>query len=470
MRALLAIGGSLLALACGPTDSAPESNAPADTTPRLLLLVTVDTLRADHLGAYGSDRELTPHLDALAGESLVFERVYAPTPFTVPSLVTLHTGRYPSELGMKSNLSEIPDEIPTLAEALRAGGWRTGAVVSNVVLQSRPDLARGFDVFDDTMQQVESVRQWPERIAADTTDAALEVLEAWHVAASESQEPLFLWVHYQDPHGPYTPPPGLRERYEALERERAGDRELPRDESPFGRGGIPVYQQLGDAQEVAHYRAAYDAEIAYMDQELGRLLDALPRYTDAPRIRTVFAADHGEAMGEHDFWFAHGHHLTDELLRVPLLLRGPDLAPGRRADTASLADLVPTLTRWLGEAPLDSHSVGRDLLAADAASHASVPLLSTLAAYPDPRWGIVSDDYKLILTLDGDIWSAELYRLGNEEVNLAAPAAAVATRLRQQLKALRERYDRGAPERSTPLTEARRAQLEALGYLHEPAP
>jgi arylsulfatase len=466
MRALLAIGGSLLALACGATDPAPDSPAP----PRLLLLLTVDTLRADHLGAYGSERGLTPNLDALAAQSLVFERVYAPTPFTVPSLVSLHTGRYPSELGMRTNLSQIPNEVPTLAEALKAAGWRTGAVVSNVVLQARPDLARGFDVFDDTMQQRESVRRWAERIAPDTTDAALKLLEAWSTDSDAARQPLFLWVHYQDPHGPYTPPEELRERFLALERERSGTRKLQRYVNAYGHGGIPVYQQLGEADELAYYRAGYDAEIAYMDRELGRLLEALPRFAQASEIRTVFAADHGEAMGEHDFWFAHGHHLTDELVRVPLLVRGPDVTPGRRSDTASLADLQRTLTRWVGEAPLDDIRVGRDLLSPDAPQQTSVPLLSTLAAYPAPRWGIVSDDYKLILTLDGDIWSAELYRLGNEEVNLAAPAASVAARLRQELKALRERYDRGAPEQATPLTEERRAQLEALGYLHEPEP
>ena len=452
LPAAIAVG--LLALGCGGGDP------PAL---RLLLLLTVDTLRADSLGAYGGERALTPHLDALAAESLVFETAYAPTPFTVPSLAALHTGRYPAELGLRTNLSLLPSGTPTIASALAESGWKTAGVVSNVVLRDRTDLARGFEVYDDTMEQEEAIRRWPERIAADTTDAALVVLDAWRDTPEVADSPLFLWVHFQDPHGPYTPPPGWRERFATASNEEP----LPTDPTSFGEGGIPGYQVIEDQSDPGFYRAGYDGETAYMDAEVGRLLAALRErglYDDAT---IAFAADHGEAMGEHDFWFAHGHHVTDEVVRVPLMLRVPGRRPGRRPDVASLVDLRPTLLALAGASP-PSKGQGRDLLAPGADATNSVPLLSTLSAYRLQRQAIVADGYKLILTHDGELWRPSLYRLGDESIDLAAPAPQITRRLRQQLSELRDALDVGVAAEQSTLSESERQELEALGYVHEP--
>ncbi|TFG93919.1 MAG: hypothetical protein E4H11_07765, partial [Myxococcales bacterium] len=216
--------------------------------PRVLLLVTVDTLRADHLGAFGSDLGLTPHLDALARESLVFEAAYAAAPLTLPSLATLFTGRYPEELGIRSNESTLPAGVPTLATELRARGWRTGAVISNFVLREGSGLARGFDRYDDALPRREAVRRWPERIARDATDAALGFLDAC------AAERCFVWVHYQDPHGPYDPPPGRREG-QLPRASEAPDarRRLPVASDHAGIGAIPAYQFLGGRRDVAFY-------------------------------------------------------------------------------------------------------------------------------------------------------------------------------------------------------------------------
>jgi arylsulfatase len=434
--------------------------------PRALLLVSVDTLRADRLGAYGSERGLSPRIDALARESLVFDAAYAPTPFTFPSIAGLLTGRYPDELGIRSNRSAVPADVPTLAGLLHDAGWRTGAVVSNFVLRNKTGLARHFDVYDDTMLQAEVVRAWPERIARDTTDAAIRAQQR----LEESGGPWFLWVHYQDPHGPYTPPEGLRERY--LEAERGaqdGARQLDAPPDKYGDGAIPAYQFLDDRREVAWYRAGYHGEIAYLDAEVGRLLDALDGLGRLDDAVVVFAADHGEALGEHDYWFAHGHQLTDELVRVPLLLRVPGRAPARRSDVVSLVDVAPTLTRLLLGAPRIPDGPGRDLLAPDAGDRDSVPYLATLGGGPAPRIGLVEDGYKLILTWRGDLWSAQLYRRGHEEVDLSAPAPQVARRLRAQLDELRQRYDRDVEERRQEFSEDEEAMLRALGYLESPA-
>jgi arylsulfatase A-like enzyme len=183
----------------------------------------------------------------------------------------------------------------------------------------------------------------------------------------------------------------------------------------------------------------------------------------------VFAADHGEAMGEHDFWFAHGHHLTDEAVRVPLFLHMPGLAPGRRSDVASLVDLLPTLLARLGE-PVPGDLAGRDLLAAGAEERDSVPLLSTLGSYRARRFGIVVDGYKLILTLRNDVWIAQLFRQGREQVDLAAPAPQLTARLRAQLRELRNRYDRGVIAPILEISDQERRDLEKLGYVHESNP
>jgi arylsulfatase len=448
--------GLALLVLCGCGEPEP---IPA---PRALLLVTVDTLRADRLGAYGSERGLSPRIDALARKSLVFDAAYAPSPYTFPSIAGLLTGRYPNELGIRSNRSAIPADAPTLAGVLREAGWRTGAVVSNFVLRNKTGLARHFDFYDDTMLQAETVRAWPERIGRDTTNAAIRVQEK----LEGSGKPWFLWVHYQDPHGPYTPPAGFRERY--LDAERAakdGGRRLHGHPDRFGKGVIPEYQILDDQREVAWYRAGYDGEIAYLDAELGRLLDTLGgqgRLTDAA---VVFAADHGEALGEHDYWFAHGHQLTDELVRVPLLLRVPGRPPGRRSDVVSLVDVVPTLSRLLlGIAP-PADGPGRDLFAPDASVENSVPYMATFGGGPEPQIGLVEDGYKLILSWRDGIWSAQLYRSGNEELDLSTPAPQVVRRLRARLVSLRQRYDRGVEERRQEFSEEEKAMLRALGYL-----
>ena len=447
--------------ACAPAGNDPDA-------PRLLLLVTVDTLRADRLGAYGSSRGLTPHLDAFAAESLVFEVAYATAPFTVPSLVSLHTGRYPAELGLQLNHSELRKDVGTLAEVLAKSGWKTAAVVSNVVLRQRDDLARGFEIWDDTMEETEAVRQWSERTAKPTTDAALRVVELWASDPAVAGRPLFLWVHYQDPHGPYTPPAGWRERYTEQERRLAPERSLPEVAGSYGEGGIPRYQLLDDRHEASFYRAGYAAEIAWMDAHVGRLFDALRERGLLSSV--VFAADHGEAMGEHDFWFSHGHHLTDEAVQVPLMLRLPGLAPGRRGDVASLVDVFPTLLAAVLGAPPDPALPGRNLLAEGAGSLDSVPLLSTLSAYSKRRLGIVADGYKLILTFRNDVWQPELFRRGHEDVNLAAPAPQVTSRLREQLWSLRGRYETGERAPLRRISEHQLSQLEALGYVEAPKP
>jgi arylsulfatase len=440
---------------CGP----PEA-------PRLVLLVTVDTLRADQLGSYGSEHGLTPNLDALARRSTVFERAFAAAPLTLPSVAGILTGRYPEELGLRTNESAVPASVETLATVLSSRGWSTGAVVGNFVLRRTSGLDRGFGQFDDAFPEREAVRRWPERPADDATDRALALVEDCLLLPGSR---CFVWVHYQDPHGPYDPPGDRRARL--LPGERAapdGGQRLPLGADHQGVGAIPRYQFLDDRYDVAYYRAGYRAEIAYMDEQIGRLLAALDRGDLWRESIVVFAADHGESLGEGNVWFAHGSRLTDEQVWVPLVIFSPGRAPARRTDPVSLVDVFPTLLGLLGVTPDGAARPGRDLFAPGGAAGASVAYMATLGAAEVPSYAIVDEGFKLILAEREGVYDGRLHRLGEEDAELGAAAPQVAARLRQRLEAFRQGLAR-APETRPVLTEAEREQLRGLGYLEDGA-
>jgi arylsulfatase A-like enzyme len=428
-------------------------------TRRDVLLVSVDTLRADRLGAYGDDRGLTPHLDALAAQSSVFERAYAPAPFTLPSVTALLTGRYPEEAGVRTNLAVVAEGLPTLASELRARGWRTGAVVGNFVLRRRTGLARGFERFDDHFPTARAGAPPPERAAAAVTDAALALLDELSAGA----EPVFLWVHYQDPHGPYTPPPGYRERN--LERERrepGGTLHLEPAADDRGMGGIPPYQQQPGQTEVALYRAGYAGEVQYADEQIGRLLAELRPGGRLAAAVVVFTADHGESLGEGGQWFAHGELLSDAVLHVPLLVRVPGRPPERRRDLASLLDLLPTLAGLLGVEPPQG-ARGRDLLAPGAASQQETLYASTLLEASQPRLGVLHGERRLVLSPAADAHRRELYRLGDDSRDLADAEPEQVKSLQGRLARLRAGLEMAGP-RERPLDAAEREALRGLGY------
>jgi arylsulfatase A-like enzyme len=450
--ACLALLCLLPCFACGGSD-------------RLVLLISVDTLRVDRLGAYGSELGLTPHLDALAARSTQFNAAYAPAPFTLPSLSSLLTGRHPIEIGMLGNHDLLSSEVPTLAAVLQERGWRTGAVVSNYILRRACGLDRGFELYDDDMLQHEAVRKVPERVADATTDAALAMLD--QLRAEHAGDTL-LWVHYQDPHGPYTPPDGYRERQLEHERSRPdGRRELEPRSDNRGAGGIPAYQYLEGERQVGFYRAGYDGEVRFSDEQIGRLLGGLQERGLFERAVILFVADHGEGLGERDYWFAHGEQLTDPMVRVPLLLRLPGEPHRQRDEVVGLQDVLPTLMSLLdvSEPPASS---GRDLLAAGSPGRASSVYM--IASDPTLRIGLVDGDHKLILTpLDGG-FAEELYLRGQEDVDRSLELARVAAALRRRLAELHLGMEQLPPIAQPDMTAEDLARLRALGYAEEPEP
>ncbi|MEZ4216440.1 MAG: sulfatase [Myxococcota bacterium] len=335
-----ALGVALACAACG-----------RERAPRTLLLVTFDTLRADFVGAYGGALAPTPALDALAREGAVFERAIAAAPSTIPSHATLMTG-LPARrhsAGARNGDTRL-EGATTVAERLAAAGWRTGAFVSNAVLQRRSGLDRGFAHYDERLPETEGTRLLFERLAPDTVAAAL----AWLAAQDDAD--VFLWVHLQDPHGPYTPPREWLERVPPVEGGAAA-RALPASGRDNPRDAIPAYQVVGDERTAAQYVRRYAAEIGFADAAFGELARAVRARGEAAIVAT---ADHGESLGEGHFWFQHGQATTPELARVPLVVVAPGIAPQRRGELVGHVDVAPTLLALAGVAPSASASAGAE--------------------------------------------------------------------------------------------------------------
>jgi arylsulfatase A-like enzyme len=399
--------------------------------PQHLLLVTADTLRADHLGAWGSGRDLTPRLDALAAESIVFERAWAPTPFTLPSLAALLTGHHPEALQLRDNVAGLPPGVATLAAQLRERGFRTGAVMGNGVVSSKTRMNEGFEVYD-TRSMFPEASEAPWLRSGRTTDIALDVADALLVRPGER---LFLWVHYLDPHGPYDVPEALRSELLPAERARPDGRlVLPHLASSKGSGGIPLYQGGPPEAEVAFYRAGYAGEVAILDRAIGRLLDGLEQRGVLDAAALVFTADHGESLGEDDAWFLHGEQLSEPNLRVPLLIRLPGQRAAVRADPASLLDVVPTLAA-LFELPAQGLR-GRDLLRSQPAER-SLYLATSEAVSTRRRVALARGEWKLVRSFGqpGEADSEKLFRLPDEERDLAGEHPELAQELRDELDA-----------------------------------
>jgi arylsulfatase A-like enzyme len=310
--AALAVGACLLAC----SDGSPGSDAN-------LLLVTIDTLRADRLGAYGYERDISPNIDDLAADSLLLESFYSPLPLTAPAHSALLTGRDPWETGVRYNGIPLPAGEQTLAEILSVEGFRTAAFVSGWTLKRIvAELDQGFEVYDDSFDEI-------ERRAGETTDRAL----SWLRENRDSR--WFLWIHYFDPHYLYDPPAPHRGRWL--------------------REGPPEVKQP----------SLYDGEIAYVDAQLGRVLETLEELGLAESTFVAVTADHGESLGEHGYLFDHGDLLFEDQVRIPFLLRGPGVPPGRREHrTGRSIDVLPTVLALLGiEPPMGLD--GRSLLARD---------------------------------------------------------------------------------------------------------
>jgi arylsulfatase len=302
--------------------------------PPSLLLVTIDTLRADHLSVYGYPWPTSPGLEALAERGVVFDWVVAPVPETAPSCAALLTGRWPVQLGVRGNAQPLRPRFETLAELLAAAGYETAAFVSGIPLDRRlSGLHQGFDHYDDRMPDPRGRTANVQRLAEKTTAAA----RSW--LASRPEGPFFLWLHYYDPHGDYSPGPP----YDAMFGDRPAGPEIPLT-------SIPGYQRA-HGTDAAVYTARYDGEIRKVDDQLAGLLDEIETARGLERTLVAVTADHGESLTEHGYFFDHGNELYLPSLRIPLILAGAGVPPGGRriGGSARTVDVLPTLLELLGQ-------------------------------------------------------------------------------------------------------------------------
>jgi arylsulfatase A-like enzyme/Flp pilus assembly protein TadD len=394
-----------------------------------VLLVTIDTLRADRVGAYGSRAALTPAIDALAAAGLRFERAYAHVPLTLPSHATLMTASYPTRNGVRDNGTfRLGDASPTLAAALKTAGYRTGAFVGAFVLDARFGLNRGFDVYDDRMAaagDLDLVQRTAQQVLAPARDWILNGASA--SPPSPVSTPWFAWIHLYDPHEPYAAPEPFRSRYAA---------------------------------------EPYDGEIAYADAALGDLVARLRAAGALAHTVVVIASDHGESLGEHGER-THGLFAYDATLRVPLVMWADGrIRPGVFQDTMRLVDVAPTLLDLLGAAPLaavDGRSV-RPFIAGEQPFDDGGSYFEALNAHLTRNWapltGILRERMKLI-----DLPVPELYDLAadpGERQNIYASARDRARDLERRLDTVTRT---AAPAAPAPLNADAEARLRSLGYV-----
>ena len=385
------------------------------------MLVTIDTLRADHVGAYGAAAP-TPTLDALAASGVRFELALAPTPLTVPSHASLMTGLDPVAHGVHNNQGfALPEDLPTLAGHMRAAGRTTAAFVGAVVVDRRSGLARGFDRYGDQMGRA---RRHDEGSPAERpADAVIDEALDWLRTAPES---FFLWVHLYDPHAHYAPPAAFA---------------------------------LGSGADL------YAGEVRFADAQLGRLLAGLRDGGINDDLLVVVTSDHGESLGEHGE-ATHGLGIYDATQRVPLIMSGAGVPFGAVVDTpVTLTDIAPTLLALVGLDPLPV-ATGRDLSPALDGRRlpAESVYLETRAPELDwgwsPLFGLRTDRYKLIRAPRSELYdlSQDPAELRNLYLELPQVASALEAELDQRIAGAREAARKALPA-------AARAQLESLGYV-----
>lgn len=412
-----------------------------DTRPNVLI-ITIDTLRSDHCSSYGYSRKTTPTMEQIASEGTRFDVSYSPIPQTGPSHMSLLTGLYPITHGAVKNGYVLNESFQTLAEELKHAGYQTAGVVSAFPVSRKFGLAQGFDFFDDNFagdrgslvkkrwagHEVEGVFDRP---ATDTTNKVLDWLKT-----RDDSKPLFLWIHYFDPHGPYNAPSKYR----------------------FDAGA--------NADELTQRIAEYDAEIRYADTEMSRVLQMFREQNMLDKTLLVITADHGEGLMDHGR-LDHGHLIYEEDLRIPLIFRWPGHVAAHHI-VKSAVELVDVHDAVLQLVGLKKDGSSKLLMTLKNDQDAPVFLQRTHYEKGDPhddKYGIRWGKWKYIEVSDGS--SPELYDLSadpDERSNIAEQSAQKVSELSARIKEWRLKYDR-RPAKGQHINEEDRERLKALGYV-----
>lgn len=411
---------------------------------KYIILLTVDTLRPDFIAAYGERDNYTPNMDQIASEGIVFENAYSASPWTLPSVASIMTGLPPSVHMTKTATSELPDTLSTLAELLRKKGYKTAGIGNNQFLTRFYNISQGFDEyyfyprarFGETVG-MKILRIFVKDIKINVTSSELtDLVVRW--LRKDRLNPFFLWIHYFDPHMPYTAP----------------QRFLPGVEPAPGLGyefhdlaGVRRGYFYPDQQQSAWISELYAAEVRYVDECIGSIVKLLREMGIYDESLLVLSSDHGEEFWEHG-GFEHGHTIYNEQIRVPLVIKLPGSSPRDQEQVQtpiSLLSLFPTILDYAG---IDQRPVGaedtslRPFLSAGALEESCTPVFSEALKYYEDQESVIMDRYKCIHYLSRDIY--ELYDLESdpgELHSLADTSPELVELARQQFQSFHQRCD-----------------------------
>jgi arylsulfatase A-like enzyme/Tfp pilus assembly protein PilF len=433
LAALAWVSASVLPLPVDQVIAAQQQESSASTRLPAIVLISVDTLRADHVGCYGSNGVATPHIDRFARGGTLFSQTNSQVPLTLPSHVSMLTSTYPFANGIEDNGEHLGPNAITLADVLKANGYRTAAFVGGFVLDRRFGLDRGFELYDSPFQSIQKAGVDPgevKRFGQEVTGAAARWLER------NSDHPFFLFVHLYDLHTPYVLPPSER-----------------------GRG------------------SGYDAELGYLDEALGEFWNKLEKSGLADRALVVFTSDHGESLGEHGEG-THGYFIYQSTLRVPLIIHWPEgsrPAPPRIDEPVSLLDVAPTVLQFVGIAPPREFQ-GRSLMSLIYPTRtpnepAGEEEIYSESLYAQRHFGTSAlrslriGRYKYVEAPQQEFY--DLSRDPKEKNNLFPNRKSTAFSFRERLHALESRSRSGHPKDSVPgaLSPDTVEHLRALGYV-----
>ena len=469
----------LVCFALGCSEEKPPPN---------FVLITLDTTRPDHLGPYGYEAAHTPNLDLFAERARVYERAYSTSSWTLASHASMLTGLLPREHGAQSmpkgenrslgyGVRPLSDSFRTLAEILSEAGYRTGAVVAGPALRRDLGTAQGFEFYEDELDG--SLKVWNGKRAEETTDLALGWLETL------DQAPFFLFVNYFDAHAPYSPPADF-ERPASLrvkEEERAGKTSEDSEKTPLIVRYIEKLNQGVEASsraqrpadellEIENNLAGYDAELAYLDLHLGRLLEAIEKRPNSENTWVIITSDHGESFGEH-YFLSHGAHLYEDNVRVPLLVRSPGQSGASRVSQpvqnhtlfGSILDAA-RLPRPTWAKPLPEGDEDTEIMLEVHRSDSNVLIGGEF--FNRDLYSLVASPFKLIRSSRDDVELFDLSEDPEELNNLHTAKPDVAAQLYAQLSTLlSERpplYPEPEPE-SLELSKETQEALRAMGYI-----
>jgi arylsulfatase A-like enzyme/Flp pilus assembly protein TadD len=400
-----------------------------------LMVITLDTMRADRIGAYGYPAAETPNLDGLAANGILFENCYAPVPITLPAHCSLFTGRYPLAHRVRGNGTYLlkPGEI-TLAEKMKEQGFQTYALIASFVLMAKFGLNQGFDLYDDSLQPDEILTNFFSEIKADQVYTRFH---HWFENSRSPREKFFAWIHFYDPHLPYNPP--------AKYKKKSGD----------------------------DIESLYDGEVAFVDVFIGKIIHDLKTANLLEQTLVVIVGDHGEAFGEHQ---EYGHTIFgyEQNLKVPLVFYNPRVFPGklkglRVKNRVNLIDIMPTILELYGqEIPGEIHGRGfAHLLTGHKEKKERTFYIESMHGKEELGWapltGIIHEQYKYI-----SLPEPELYDLAidsNEKHNLFLEKNRLARDLDKKLQDLVSTYAAGTRESRRQLSETDAKHLQTLGYI-----